>query len=75
MTDEADNPEVFIRDDESWIPNGDALKTLLGALYITRSDGDLYAGIIGRGEVPVADLLKEMGAPSKPALASVKPIK
>lgn len=75
MTEGLENSEVFIHGGEAWIPNGEALVKAIGALYINRSEGDLYAGIIGRGEVPVADLLKEMGEPDRPKLTAVRAIK
>ena len=61
MTDDADNPEVFIREDEAWIPDGKALYEKVGALYIYFSEGDLYAVIPGRGDVALADLIAEIG--------------
>ena len=61
MTDETDTTETWIRDDESWIRNADGLCEQIGALYITRTDGELYAGIPGRGEIPLADLIADIG--------------
>ena len=61
MTEGLEKTEVFIRGDESWIADSKALLTQLGALYITRTDGELYAGIPGRGEVALADLVAEIG--------------
>jgi hypothetical protein len=61
MTDDPENPEVFIREDEAWIPDGKALCEKVGALYIYFSEGDLYAGIAGRGDVALADLIAEIG--------------
>ena len=70
MTDDADNPEVFIREDAAWIPDGKALCAQVGAVYIYFSEGDLYAGIPGRGDVALADLIAEIGK-----RGSVTPIK
>ena len=75
MTDEPDNPEVFIRDGEVWIPDGKALCEKIGAAYLYFTDGDLWGCIPGRGDDLVRDLLDEKPAQSKPALASVSPIK
>lgn len=61
MTDETETTETWIRDDETWLPDANALCKQLGAVYISRSDGDLYAGIPGRGEVPLADLVAGIG--------------
>lgn len=61
MTDETGTAETWIREDESWLIDAKALCGQIGALYITRSDGELYAGIPGRGEVPLADLVAEIG--------------
>jgi len=75
MTYEPENPEVFIRDSEAWIPGGQALCERLGAAYMYFTDGDLWAGIPGRGELLVRDLLGESSEPDRPKLASVKTIK
>lgn len=75
MTDEPENPEVFIRDGESWIPDGLALRAKLGAAYLYFVEGDLWASIPGRGELLVRDLLGESEEPERPKLASVKTIK
>lgn len=75
MTDETDSPETWIRDGEVWIPDGPALATKLGASYLYFSEGDLWAGIAGRGDYPVRDLLAEGAESARPKLASVKPIK
>jgi len=61
MSDDPENPEVFIRENESWIRDGKALCEKVGALYIYFSEGDLYAGIPGRGDVALADLIAEIG--------------
>jgi hypothetical protein len=61
MTDEPGTAETWIREDESWLLDAKALCAQIGAVYITRFDGDLYAGIPGRGEVPLADLMAEIG--------------
>jgi hypothetical protein len=75
MTDEPDNPEVFIREGEAWIPDGAALARRVGAAYMYFSDGELYAGIPGRGDYLVRDVLAEKPESTKPALASVQSIK
>ena len=75
MTEGLEKTEVFIRDSEAWIPEGRALCEKLGAAYMYFTDGDLWAGIPGRGELLVRDLLGESPGPDRPKLASVKPIK
>lgn len=75
MTDEPESTEVFIRDGEAWIPDGPALRSKLGAVYVYFTEGDLWAGVPGRGELLVRDLLGESEEPERPKLASVKPIK
>lgn len=47
MTDEPDNPEVFIRNGEVWIPDGKALCDKIGASYLYFDEGELYAGVSG----------------------------
>ena len=74
MTDEPDNPEVFIRDGEVWIPDGKALCDKIGASYLYFDEGELYAGVSGSGDFLVRDLLAEKDAPVKP-LATVRTIK
>jgi len=75
MTDEADNPEVFIRDGEAWIPDGPALCTRIGATYLYFYDGDLWAGIPGSGDVMVRDLLTAADSPTPRKSATLTPIK
>lgn len=75
MTDETDNPEVFIREGAVWIPEGAALARKIGAAYMYFADGELYAGIPGRGDYFVRDVLAEKQEAAKPALASVVTIK
>ncbi len=75
MTDETDKvAEVWIADGEAWFPDAPALCARLGADYLTHSDGELYAGLKGKGEVALADLLAAEGAKSR-ASAVVTPIK
>ena len=61
MTDETGTTETWIREEESWILDAKELCRQTGALYITRCDGELYAGVAGRGEVALADLVAEIG--------------
>jgi hypothetical protein len=83
-TDDAeDSSETWIREDETYIPDAAALCAQIGALYITRYDGDLYAGIIGQGEVAVANVLAELGEKDRQVrpvtsiqgICTVKPIR
>jgi len=76
MTDHEDeSPEVWIRSGETWFANAQALCKRIGADYLSQTeDGDLYAGISGKGEVPLATLLAdELG--DSPRLATVTRIK
>jgi hypothetical protein len=75
MPDNPDNPEVFIRDGEVWIPDGPALRARIGAVYLYVSEGDLWAGVPGVGDDLVRNLLAEPESDDKPRLASVKSIK
>jgi hypothetical protein len=74
MTDNPDNPEVFIRDGEVWIPDGKALCDKIGALYLYFEEGELWAGVAG-GDDLVRDLLAASEPDDKPRLATVRPIK
>jgi hypothetical protein len=47
MTDEPENPEVFIREGGVWIPDGKALCDKIGASYLYFDEGELYAGVSG----------------------------
>lgn len=73
MADDPDNPEVFIREGEVWIPDGKALCEKIGAAYLYYTEGELWACVPGVGDDLVRDLLAQSS--SKPAIASVTPIK
>ena len=74
MIDEPENPEVFIRDGEVWIPDCAALCAKLGAAYLYYDEGELWAAIPGEGDDLVRDLLASK-TDSAPKLATVRPIK
>ena len=74
MTDESAKMWI-IRDGEVRVPDGPALVAKTGASYLYFSEGDLWAGIAGRGDFTVRDLLAEGAESARPKLASVKPIK
>jgi len=75
MTDETENPEVFLRDGEAWIPDGNALCKKIGAVYLYYADGELWAGVPGIGDDLVRDLLARKPDHDRPVLASVQTIK
>lgn len=60
----SEESEVFLRSGESWFIDGKAVCERYGGLYLTQTDeGDIYVGIPGRGEVPLAELLQADGKP------------
>ena len=75
MTDETDNPEVFIRDGEAWIPDGNALCARIGAAYLYFYEGDLWAGTPGSGDEMVRDLLTATDSPTPRKTATLTTIK
>lgn len=78
----SDESEVFLREGEAWIGNGDLLLARYGGLYVYRLEGGaMLMGIPGKGEVSVDSLLMGDGKPEtatdgnvttiRPALAAV----
>lgn len=66
MTDEPEYEEVWIRDGETWFADARALCRRIGAEYISQTEGgDIFVGIPGKGEVPLANLLAEEGAATR----------
>lgn len=59
----ADN-EAWVSDGELYLPDAAKLCVELGAVYLTILDGTPYAGIPGKGELPLADLVADMGKPA-----------
>ena len=66
--------EVFIREDEAWILDGDALCKRFDGLYVYRYEGTLFMGIPGRGEIAVDTLLIEEGKAKRQPRGAVVPI-
>ena len=68
--------EAWVADGELYLPNAPQLCADLGAVYLTIIDGSPYAGIPGKGELPLADLVAEMGKPTaEPAVGNVTTLK
>ena len=55
---EEDTRELWLSEGEAWFPDAAALCARLGADYIVNVEGELYAGIAGKGEVLLADVIK-----------------
>jgi len=53
--------EAWVADGELYVPDAAKLCADLGAVYLTIIDGTPYAGVPGKGELPLADLVAEMG--------------
>lgn len=62
--------EAWVADGELYAPDMAGLCKVLNVLYLYMYEGLPYAGMAGRGAVPLDDLLAEHG---KPKLASIKP--
>jgi hypothetical protein len=70
--------EAWVADGELYVPDAAKLCADVGAVYLTIIDGTPYAGIPGKGEQPLADLVAEMGKPkieheSGGKVATIKP--
>lgn len=59
MIEETDAEGTWIAEGETWFPDPMALCKRLKAEYISIHEGDVYVGIPGKGEVPLADMLKD----------------
>lgn len=72
MTDTAD---TWLAEGEVWMPDAHALCARHNIAYLNLYDGNLYAGIPGRGEVPLAELLAQEGRPEveRGTVATFKP--
>lgn len=75
MADESVSAGIAIQEGAVWILDARSLCAKIEADYLYITDGDLWAGIAGRGEFLVRDLLGIAEALERPKLASVKPIK
>lgn len=56
--------EVFVRDGGAWFPNAFALCKRLGLEYLSHYNGSIYAGLPGRGECKLSDVLAAEGKPN-----------
>ena len=68
--------EVFLREGEAHIPDGDALCKRYGGLYVYRLEGGaMLMGIPGKGEVSVDSLLMDDGKPATATAGNVTTLK
>ena len=70
--------EAWVSDGELYLPDAEKLCRDIGAVYLTIIEGTPYAGIPGKGELPLADIVAEIGKPvaergTGGKLASIKP--
>ena len=65
--------EVFVREGEAWFPDAPSLcrRLKIEYIYISSNDGELWAGVQGKGEFHLASLLFE----EKESNLSIVPIK
>jgi hypothetical protein len=73
----SEETEVFLREGEAWIADGEALCARYGGLYVYRLEGGaMLMGIPGKGEVSVDSLLMDEGKPEVEnggKVATIKP--
>jgi hypothetical protein len=67
--------EAWVSDGELYLPDAPKLCADLGAVYLTIIDGTPYAGIPGKGELALADLVAEMGKPAAEKAGNVTTLK
>jgi hypothetical protein len=67
--------EAWVADGELYLPDAPKLCADLGAVYLTIIDGTPYAGIPGKGELPLADLIAAMGKPEAEKAGNVTTLK